>query len=260
MHRAPSPEPCSGACGFLCERCSEQRPKCALHRGAICHLCDHPGEGTLRSYVLVASGSLAHPSFPLPWQGAQHPPRCDLRATVSLSPRLSPCPHPGRCMVPPSPHSPHLHRHSLSHTYVHSHTSRHTLTHTHEPTYSQSLPHGHTHHITTLICSYTHSDSLPYTHTLTRTHTLSHVHVYSHSPTLTHCLTHTPCFREDQAAGHSHVPTLSSASRPPSPEVCSHHMGTCQPPLSITRQCVALPRGWLVLVFRLLRGCCYLIT
>ena len=199
--------------------------------------------------------------FHCPGGGAPPPSGCGLRATGSLSPHLSPCPHPGAAwsLHPRTPLT-FTGTSSRTLTYTHTHPGTHSLTHTHKPTYSQSLPHGHTHHITTLICSYTHSDSLPYTHTLTRTHTLSRAHVYSHSPTLTHCLAHMPCFREDQAAGHSRVPTLSSASRPPSPEVCSHHMGTCQPPLSITPRCVARPGGWLVLVFRLLRGCCYLVT
>lgn len=168
--------------------------------------------------------------FLCPGGGVPPPSGCGLRATGSLSPHLSPCPHPGAAwsLHPRTPLT-FTGTRSRTLTYTHTHPGTHSLTHTHKPTYSQSLPHGHTHHITTLICSYTHSDSLPYTHTLTRTHTLSRAHVYSHSPTLTHCLAHTPCFREDQAAGHSRVPTLSSTSWPPSPEVCSHHMGTCQP-------------------------------
>lgn len=216
-----------------------------------------------RDPAVLCAGGIGErhsPFFPLPWRGAQ-PLRVwseGHRVPVPTPPPVSPpwALHGPSIPALPSPSQSLAlaHLRTLTHIQAHTHSLTLTSPHTH------NLSHMVTHTTSQLIGSYTHSDSLPYTHTLTRTHTLSHAHVYSHSPTLTHCLTHTPCFREDQVAGHSRVPTLSSASRPPSPEVCSHHTGTCQPPLSITPRRVAQPGGWLVLVFRMLRGCCYLVT
>ena len=148
-----------------------------------------------RDPAVLCAGGIGEPHSPFlssALAGARPPFRVWSEGHRVPVPAPFPVSPPWRCMVPPSPHAPHLHRHSLSHTYVHSHTSRHTLTHSHSqthiltisPTWSHT-PHHNTHMLIhslrqSAIYSHTHTYSCSFTcsriFTLTHTHTLSRTH------------------------------------------------------------------------------------